>query len=37
MLFCVILASHAPNEDERVTKAKFFIRDEFLVGVGLYL
>ncbi|KAF6040144.1 hypothetical protein EB796_001537 [Bugula neritina] len=23
-------ASHAPNEDERVTKAKFFIRDEFL-------
>lgn len=33
----VLLATPEPGEDPRVTRAKFFIRDEFLVSVSLYV
>ncbi len=31
----VVLATPEPGEDPRVTRAKFFIRDEFLVSILL--
>lgn len=33
----VLLATPEPGEDPRVTRAKFFIRDEFLVSVSVYI
>lgn len=30
---CILSATPEPGEDPRVTRAKYFIRDEFLVGV----
>lgn len=33
----VLLATPEAGEDPRVTRAKFFIRDEFLVSVSLYV
>lgn len=33
----VLLATPEPGEDPRVTRAKFFIRDEFLVSISLFL
>lgn len=32
-LFCYLSATPEPGEDPRVTRAKYFIRDEFLVSI----
>lgn len=32
-----VLATPEPGEDPRVTRAKFFIRDEFLVSISLFV